>query len=263
VPLKPAKIEPRFVERIWGTTKLQPWFPDASSKIGEVWFQQNDSPLLVKFLFTSANLSVQVHPDDPYAQQQGHERGKTEMWHILSAQPDSKIAVGLQEPLTDGQLRQCITDNTIDQLLRWVPVQAGDTYLIEAGTIHAIGHGIVLCEIQQNSDVTYRLYDYERNRELHVDHGVAVSDTSLRPDASEFPVTSKYFHAAEFTGGILGRRQDELFIVLSGTGVIGADRYEGAGVWHVPASDEGIQVEIAPGTRALRTHGASRGYRAS
>lgn len=243
------------MERIWGTTRLQPWFPDASSKIGEVWFQLDDNfPLLVKLLFTSANLSVQVHPDDAYARQHGHKRGKTEMWHILSAEPDSRIAVGLQEPLNPEQLRQAIASRTLDQLLRWVPVHPGETYLIEAGTIHAIGKGIVLCEIQQNSDVTYRLYDYERNRELHIDHGVAVSDTAKTAHPSKFPVHSKYFHAIEFSGGPMGGAQPELLVVLSGSGVIGGDPFEGAGVWHVSAAGEGLQVELARGTRALRTH---------
>ncbi|HUS07168.1 MAG TPA: class I mannose-6-phosphate isomerase [Bryobacteraceae bacterium] len=250
---KPAGIQPKFVERPWGTRRLQPWFPDAPSGIGEVWFHEPESPLLVKLLFTEANLSVQVHPDDEYAKAQGHERGKTEMWHILSAWPDAQIALGLTEALTAEQLRESIRQKTLDSLLRWVPVKAGDTFLVEAGTIHAIGAGIVLCEIQQNSDITYRLHDFDRGRELHIEHSVAVSDTSRQPRASGLPVTSRYFHTEEAAAGILATDCEELLIVLSGEGSVGGRPVNGVTVWHLPANAGGVEIEFAPGARALRT----------
>src|SRR5262245_29137069 len=163
------RLEPKFVERVWGTTDLSPLFPDQHRKIGEVWFDAGPAfPLLTKFLFTSAKLSIQVHPDDAYAQVVENSRGKSEMWHILSAKPHSTIALGFREPVTQEQLRISIADGSVEELLNWVPVKAGDTYYAAAGTVHAIGAGISLCEIQQNSDVTYRLYDYGRPRELHL-----------------------------------------------------------------------------------------------
>ncbi len=134
-------------------------------------------PLLVKFLFTSDNLSVQVHPNDEYAAKH-HEgsRGKTEMWHILRAEPGAKIAFGVRVPVTKEELRTAAESGAIVDLLNWIPVRPGETYFIPAGTVHAIGGGLVICEVQQLSDVTYRLYDYKRvdkdgkERELHLDH---------------------------------------------------------------------------------------------
>src|SRR5688500_1980239 len=153
-------IEPQFVERVWGTTQLAPLFSDQEKKIGEVWFDAGPSfPILVKFIFTSAKLSVQVHPDDSYARTNENSRGKTEMWHILDAGPESTIALGFKEPQTEESVRAAIAREsgaTVDTLLEWVPVKPGDTFFAEAGTVHAIGEGIILCEIQQNSDVTYR-----------------------------------------------------------------------------------------------------------
>ena len=108
------------------------------------------------------------------------------MWHILSAKPGSTIALGFKEALTKEQLRSAIEDKRVEDLLNWVPVKADDTYYAEAGTVHAIGGGITLCEIQQNSDVTYRLYDYNRGRELHLEKGIAVSSTLPYQGARNF-----------------------------------------------------------------------------
>jgi mannose-6-phosphate isomerase len=150
--------------------------------------------LLIKFLFTTDNLSVQVHPNDEQAQRTGKPRGKTEMWHILRAEPGARIALGLKRPVTAEELRQSALDGSIVELLNWIPVQAGQTFFTPAGTIHAIGAGIALCEIQQYSDITYRLYDWGRGRELHLDAGV---DVSLLEPAGEaavsFPVRCPYF----------------------------------------------------------------------
>jgi mannose-6-phosphate isomerase len=141
-----------------------------------VWFESPpDTPLLIKFLFTSESLSIQVHPDDEYARQRHGCLGKTEMWHILRADAGAKIAIGLRRAVTREELAAVAGKPEILQLLNWVEVRPGDTFFIAAGTIHALGGGLALCEIQQLSDVTYRLYDYGRDRELHIPQSLEVS----------------------------------------------------------------------------------------
>jgi mannose-6-phosphate isomerase len=170
------------VRKPWGSSDLLPWsgIQDAGSAIGELWFQRTDpcapvSSLLLKLLFTTEPLSVQVHPDDAYAHAIGLANGKTEAWYILSAAPDAKIAIGLKRRLTAAQLRASIEDGSISQLVHWQPVAKDDVIFVPAGTIHAIGAGLVLAEIQQRSDTTFRLFDYGRARPLHVDDAVAVA----------------------------------------------------------------------------------------
>jgi mannose-6-phosphate isomerase len=137
----------------------------------ERWYTSEPPlPILVKLLVTSAKLSVQVHPDGECGV------GKTEMWHILSASPGARIALGFTQPVAGEALRAAAASGEIERLLRWIPVSAGETYFIPAGTVHAIGAGITLCEIQQNSDITYRLYDYGRPRELHLDRALEAAD---------------------------------------------------------------------------------------
>jgi mannose-6-phosphate isomerase len=148
-------------------------------RIGEIWFEGNtttDLPLLLKYIFTSERLSVQVHPDDAQARSRGLIRGKTECWYILDAEPGATLGLGLREAISTAELRRAALDGSLDQLMNWVPVAPGDFFYVPAGTIHAIGAGITLVEFQQNSDRTYRLFDYGRPRELHVDEAVAVSD---------------------------------------------------------------------------------------
>lgn len=171
------KFDRRYVEKPWGLAALPPMFdPPAGKKIGEVWFTGGgDLPLLLKNLFTSERLSVQVHPDDGYARAHGHPHGKTECWYVLGAQPDSTIALGLLHPVSKDELRAAALDGSIEQLMDWKPVRTGDFFFVPPGTIHAIGSGISLLEFQQNIDLTYRLYDYGRPRELHLDAGVAVA----------------------------------------------------------------------------------------
>jgi mannose-6-phosphate isomerase len=190
-------IEPQFVERVWGTTHLAPLYPEQEKKIGEVWFDAGPSfPILIKFIFTSAKLSIQVHPDDSYARANENSRGKTEMWHILDAGPESTIALGFKEPQTEETVRAAIareSGETVDKLVEWVPVTPGDIFFAEAGTVHAIGEGITLCEIQQNSDVTYRLYDYGRRRELHLEKGLAVSSFEPYEGRRKYPIVCEQF----------------------------------------------------------------------
>ncbi len=170
------------VEKPWGRHDLWPGFDDPApdgDPVGEVWFQQpgdSQPDLLIKYLFTSEKLSVQVHPDDNAARARGLPRGKDECWLILDAEPDSTIALGTRHPIDRDTLERAARDGSIEQLLDWKPVKAGDFFYSASGTIHAIGAGITLIEVQQNSETTYRLYDYGRPRELHLDEGVAVSD---------------------------------------------------------------------------------------
>lgn len=175
-------LEMHRVEKPWGRHDLWPGFenpPADGEPIGEVWFKTpgDDTPdLLVKYLFTSEKLSVQVHPDDDQAHARGLPRGKDECWLVLAAEPDSTIAIGTHEVLDAEQLRAAALDGSIEQLLDWKSVKSGDFFYAPSSTVHAIGAGITLIEIQQNSETTYRLYDYGRPRELHLDDGVAVSD---------------------------------------------------------------------------------------
>ncbi len=170
------------VEKPWGRHQLWPGFADPAedgAPVGEIWFEAPGDmvpDLLVKYLFTSEKLSVQVHPDDAAARAAGYARGKDEAWVILAAEPDATIALGTLAPMDQAQLRAAALDGSIVDLLDWKPVKAGDYFYSAAGTIHAIGAGITLVEVQQNVDLTYRLYDYGRPRELHLEAGVAVSD---------------------------------------------------------------------------------------
>jgi mannose-6-phosphate isomerase len=164
----------RTVAKPWGRDHLPaPFVAPAGERIGEIWFEPPaDLPaLLVKYIFTSEKLSVQVHPSD--AQLPGH--GKEECWLILDAEPGASLGIGFRDAITSEALRAAALDGSIEHLLEWHPVAAGDFFYIPAGTVHAIGPGVSLIEVQQNSDVTYRLYDYGRPRELHLDDGIAVA----------------------------------------------------------------------------------------
>lgn len=173
-----VKLTTYYVDKPWGRVDLPAEFSEAHGrKIGEVWFDAPDAPLpmLVKWLFTSEKLSIQVHPDDAQAAARGLASGKEECWVIIAAQPDARLGIGTVRPLTAEELAAASTSGEIEQLMDWKPVKAGDYFYIPAGTVHAIGAGITLVEVQQNADITYRLYDYGRPRALHLDDGVAVS----------------------------------------------------------------------------------------
>ncbi|MES2391879.1 MAG: type I phosphomannose isomerase catalytic subunit [Acidobacteriota bacterium] len=201
----PIPLRPIMDERVWGSTTLGPWYPapEPGKPIGEAWltaancvveagprqgatlaeltsaapqaFGANSAggfPLLVKVLFPREKLSVQVHPDDAGAQTLGMPNGKTECWYILSADPGATVAVGMREPLTAEQMREAIANGSIEEAMRHIPVEAGDMIFVDAGTVHALGPGVIVLETQQYSDATYRLYDYGRPRELHLDAGL-------------------------------------------------------------------------------------------
>ncbi|MGN6499475.1 MAG: class I mannose-6-phosphate isomerase [Tsuneonella sp.] len=166
----------RTVEKPWGRDTLPPPFTaPAGKRIGEIWFEPPPAldDLLVKYLFTSEKLSVQVHPSD--AEAPAGSRGKEECWLILDAEPGAALGIGFDEPIAPEAMRAAALDGSIEHLMTWHEVRPGDFFYLPAGTVHAIGAGISLIEIQQNSDITYRLYDYGRPRELHLDAGVAVA----------------------------------------------------------------------------------------
>jgi mannose-6-phosphate isomerase len=170
-------LETRIVDKVWGRDVLPaPFVAPEGRRIGEIWFEPPPemSELLVKYLFTSESLSVQVHPDDANAPH--GERGKDECWLVLSAEPGARIALGFTHALSPETMRAAAIDGTIEDLLAWHPVAPGDFVYLPAGTVHAIGPGISLLEVQQNSDVTYRLYDYGRPRDLHLDAAIAVAE---------------------------------------------------------------------------------------
>jgi len=169
-----ALLHTRSVEKPWGRDVLPaPFSAPPGSRIGEVWFEPVPplAQLLVKYIFTSEALSVQVHPSD--AQVPGH--GKEECWLVIAAEPGAKLGIGFNGPVGATAMRAAALDGSIEQMMTWHAVQPGDFYYIPANTVHAIGTGIGLIEVQQNSDITYRLYDYGRPRDLHLDQGVAVA----------------------------------------------------------------------------------------
>lgn len=237
-----TRLSTKRVEKPWGRRDLWPGFdnvPEGGQPVGEVWFEVPNRPdfvagspeLLIKYLFTSDKLSVQVHPDDRRAQAKGMPRGKSEAWVILDAEPHASIALGTTRVMSKEELRKSAEDGSIEQLLDWKPVQRDDSLVTPAGTIHAIGPGLTLIEVQQNSDTTYRLYDYGSGRELHLDDGVEASDP--------VPYVAPY-KPHELSPGrkILG---DGPAFVLERWTETGAGRLTGDGrpVWLVPIAGEG------------------------
>jgi mannose-6-phosphate isomerase len=259
----PAPLRPSFREKIWGSTQLEPWYSNSDAKIGEIWFEGvEELPILVKLLFTSDRLSVQVHPDDAYAGPHEGCRGKTEMWHVLRADPGAQVAIGLRESITPARLRQTAMSGEIEGLLNWTEVRPGQTIFIPPGTIHAIGPGLALCEIQQFSDVTYRLYDYGRPRELHLDKGCAVARLDVYQPRAEAPrgflAHCPYFATKEviFEREAVYRAVSpgfELLIVLEGEGLIEGRPFRSGEVWHIPASADPFTIAPRSTTRGLLT----------
>jgi mannose-6-phosphate isomerase len=214
--VRPFVIEPRFVARVWGFHDLRPWFDRAQEEgepLGEVWLTGDDcraatgpdrgkslaalfadspqamlgpaapraeSPLLIKLIFAREKLSVQVHPDDPLAHKYGLPRGKTECWYALAADPGAQVAVGLNPGVTIEEVRDGIRHGTLEQSLNLLPVDKDDMIFVDAGTVHAIWPGSILLETQQNSDTTYRMYDYGRPRELHIDKSLEATRLTTR-----------------------------------------------------------------------------------
>ena len=209
--LRPFRLVPWFSPRPWGRLDLRPWYSETGTTepVGEAWLtgpqcvvetgefagrtlqqvtaEAGDAilgegggaefPLLVKLLFPNEKLSVQVHPDDAMAWELGQPRGKTECWYVLEAKTGATIALGLREGVTVDAVRAAIGAGKLEELLEWVPVEAGEMVFVDAGTVHSIGPGVVLLETQQTSDATFRLYDYGRGRELHLELGLRALET--------------------------------------------------------------------------------------
>ncbi|MEP3226014.1 MAG: class I mannose-6-phosphate isomerase [Parasphingorhabdus sp.] len=177
------KLRQKKVPKPWGQLNLPPIFGgNQKEKIGEIWFAPPKTivpALLTKYLFTSEKLSIQVHPNDRQARRNGMPNGKEECWYILDADPDAVLGLGLTKEVSATKLHAAIVCGQIEQLMDWKPVKSGDLFYVPAGTIHAIGPGIKLIEVQQNADITYRLYDYGRPRELHLDDAISVA--TLKP----------------------------------------------------------------------------------
>lgn len=183
------KLATRIIEKPWGRDDVPAGFGGGDGRqIGEIWFEGPagaPAPLMVKYLFTSERLSIQVHPDDGAAAALGHSSGKDECWLVLDAAPDAEIGIGLTRPATPDEVRTAAEAGTIERLIDWRPVKAGDFLYNPAGTIHAIGPGLSLVEIQQNSECTYRLYDYGRPRDLHLDIALAIATLAPHHDARD------------------------------------------------------------------------------
>lgn len=174
-----AALPIRQVEKVWGKDSLPaPFRAPEGQRIGEIWFEP-PAPLpelLVKYIFASEALSVQVHPSDAQTLAKGMGRqGKEECWLIVAAEPGAKLGIGFDQAINEAVMRTAALDGSIEHLMTWHEVTAGDFFYIPANTVHAIGAGVSLIEVQQNSDITYRLYDYGRPRELHLEDGIAFS----------------------------------------------------------------------------------------
>ena len=174
----------RHVAKPWGRTNLSPPFEVGSTQpIGELWYESPGAPLdlMIKYLFTSERLSIQVHPSDELARLKGLSSGKEECWLVLDAEPGAVLGIGTKAPLSSAQLRAAALDGSIEELIDWKPVSRGDFYYIPAGTLHAIGAGVTLVEVQQNADITFRLFDYGRPRELHLNDGLEAATAEPYP----------------------------------------------------------------------------------
>lgn len=250
------RLEPKRVEKPWGRHDLWTGFgevPDGSARVGEVWFQtprgigQDDPELLVKYLFTSDRLSVQVHPDDAHARARGYQRGKSEAWQILFAAPNATIAIGTLKPVSKDELRAAAKAGSIARLLDWKAVQADQFWYSPAGTVHAIGPGLVLVEIQQNVDLTYRLYDYDSDRELQLEDAVAVCDpvpyvAPFKPrdvaPGRRLLVAENAFVVERWTGGRSGTldastKHPIWLVPLKGEATVNGEAIGPGGVWLV------------------------------
>ncbi len=295
--LKPFRLLPSFRQKVWGSTALEPWFERPVEKIGEVWFTFDENqtstgrrlidlmrehgpallgakvetkifPILTKLIFTSERLSIQVHPDDDYAWQHEGSWGKTEMWHVLRAEPGAALALGFRERITRERFREAALSGEIEQLVRWFPLRAGDTFFTAPGTVHAIGAGVALCEIQQNCDLTYRIYDYGRPRPLHLDKAADVATLGPHPGSSapldlgggrKLLAACKYFatESIELNAPLAYRPDPErchVLIVTEGHGVLGGEPFRAGECWLIPASAEPFRLEGKGPARLLRTY---------
>jgi mannose-6-phosphate isomerase len=262
-----SRLASRQVEKLWGRAELPQGFGAAGAAgepIGEIWFQDrrgDESELLVKYLMTREKLSIQVHPDDVAARAAGHRRGKDEAWLVIEAEPEARVGLGLKRPVGRSELRAAADEGRLEALVDWREVAPGDFFYSPAGTIHALGPGLTLVEIQQNVDLTYRLYDYGRDRELQVGAAVAAARPepyagSPRRDAGpgrEILCEGGAFVVERWTRSAGGRLAGEVerpvwLIPLTGGGLIDGETLEAPSVWLV---DDQSRVRIDEGSQIL------------
>jgi mannose-6-phosphate isomerase len=321
---EPTRIEPKFMPRIWGAHSLAPIYPDKTNlpePIGEAWLTGPESkietgplagplnqawqkmphewrgtdfasqptphkfPLLVKFLFPTDQLSIQVHPDDAYAQQNEAPGavGKTEMWHVVSAEPGATLLLGLVPEIDREKFQSAIKQGELEKFFERLPVSPGDTFYVPSGTPHTIGAGMILCEVQQNSDLTYRLYDFQRvdakgnPRELHVEKALSVIDFEHRKGGKASPVAlpsangakksllvaCPYFATERWDLAAQHRaRPDpahfELLVILFGRGTIqwtgDSSPYQQGECWFIPANLGQFSIVPESNTSILRAY---------
>jgi mannose-6-phosphate isomerase len=303
---EPTRIEPRFMPRIWGAHSLAPIYPEKANlpePLGEAWltgpeckiesgplagplnqawqkmppewrgtdfaFQQapRKFPILVKFLFPTDQLSIQVHPDDAYAKENEAPGsvGKTEMWHVVSAEPRATLLLGLVSEVNREKFQSAIKQGALERFFERLPVSPGDTFYVPSGTPHTIGAGMILCEVQQNSDLTYRLYDFHRvdakgnPRDLHIEKGMAVLDFDHRKGGKVTSIPLPSTHGAKKSllvacpyfaserwdcsarhSEISDPARFELLVILAGLGTIqwsgGSRSYQQGECWFIPAN---------------------------
>jgi mannose-6-phosphate isomerase len=328
---EPFRIEPTFSPRLWGSRSLAPFFPEKShlaEPVGEAWLtdvncrvatgifagktlaeawrempaewrglnfaEPGNFPLLVKFIFPTDKLSIQVHPDDAYAsvhEKAAGGRGKTEMWHIVSAKPGASLLLGLKPGVTKESFLAALANHTLEDLFQRHAVQTGDTFFIPPGTPHTIGPDMVICEVQQYSDLTYRVYDYGRvdaqgkPRELHIEKAMEVMlfsrgqnfktmplaleregmDLAVDDQRGSLLAACKYFAAAEWDISRPQKRHSgdletsfSVFVFLSGAGQIvwreGSSTYRQGECWFLPAEFEECSVVPYRQTRFLEAY---------
>ena len=261
-----SRLSSRQVEKLWGRSELPQSFgmPAGGEPIGEIWFQDGrgvESELLVKYLMTREKLSIQVHPDDEAARAAGHRRGKDEAWIVLEAEPGARIGLGLKRAMGRDELSAAAVEGRLEALVEWREATAGDFFYSPAGTIHALGPGLTLVEIQQNVDLTYRLYDYGRDRELQVEAAVAAArpqpySSSARREIEpgrQILCEGGAFIVERWTRTAGGRLAGEVerpvwLIPLSGGGLIDGEALEPPSVWLV---EDQSRVRIDEGSEVL------------
>lgn len=300
----PFRLRPIYSKRVWGRRDLRPWYDDSDlpEAVGESWLTGPESvidtgplagktlaeavgehakailgtsggvsgdgefPLLIKFLFPNDKLSVQVHPNDAQAQAMGEPRGKTECWYVLAAEAGAEIALGLKPGVGRAEVEASVANHSMEELLKMVLVATGDMVFVDAGTIHAIGPGVTILETQQTSDTTYRMYDYGRPRELHLEQGLHVMQAETRAgkvtpverEGYTRLIEEKYFTVdrydlapatpAELPGWSVGS-----LVALDGSGTVG---YEGGedvaiAVGQAVVLPMGCAVTVSPGAGGL------------
>jgi mannose-6-phosphate isomerase len=306
--LFPFRLEPWFRTRIWGFHDLAPWYKykTAGEPIGEAWltgemcvaatgplagkslkeitaqhghdllgntYGNGQFPLLIKILFPKEKLSVQVHPDDAMAQKYGEPRGKTECWYALDAEPGAQVALGIKPGVTREQVRAAIESASLEGLLEMVPVAKNDLLFVDAGTVHAMGPGLVVLETQQTSDLTYRMYDYGRPRPLHLDKSLEAMRLTTR--AGKIPprsvnnhsvlIDEKYFEierwpllpAKAWSGITAGTGGLQILFVAEGKILVAAEGGEAFPVNRcelaiIPACSRSVRVEADSAANVIR-----------